>query len=284
MRTDPVAAAGLCRHCGGPLPRDFLPGAGDSDAGPRRYCCYGCRLLGEQRPASLPAADAANVREPAAGTPWFRIGVGVALASQAMLLGFAVNLTPPEGAWRGLLHAILAGSAFAVLAVLGGPLFRAAWDRARRRRVSVELLFIAGILGALGASLWSSVTGIGAVYYEVVAVLLAVYTAGKTLTARARERALAESRRLRETFDTCRRVRDDGSEILTSAAAIEAGDVVRVFPGEPVPVDGRIRSGASFVRETPLSGEPFPVVRRAGDAVLAGSWAEDGELVVEATA
>lgn len=219
-----------------------------------------------------------------AGTPWFRIGVGVALASQAMLLGFAVNMTPPEGAWRGMLHAILAASAFAVLAVLGGPLFQAAWDRARRRRVSVELLFIAGIVGALGASLWSSATGIGAVYYEVVAVLLAVYTAGKTLTARARERALAESRRLRETFDTCRRVRPDGSEVLTPVGAIEAGDVVRVFPGEPVPVDGRIQSGASFVRETPLTGEPFPVVRRTGDAVLAGSWAEDGELRVEATA
>ncbi|MBN8246851.1 MAG: cation-translocating P-type ATPase [Verrucomicrobia bacterium] len=271
----------LCRHCGGPLPPDFLPGAGDSEAAPRRYCCYGCRLLGERRPSTLPGAE---VVEPVAGTPWFRIGVGVALASQAMLLGFAVNLTPPDGTWRLLLHGLLAGSAVAVLGVLGGPLFRAAWDRALRRRISVELLFIAGIVGALGASLWSSATGIGAVYYEVVAVLLVVYTAGRTLTARARERALAESRRLRETFDTCRRVRPDGSESLTPVGAVEAGDVVRVFPGEPVPVDGRIRSGASFVRETPLTGEPFPVVRRAGDAVLAGSWAEDGELLVEATA
>jgi len=280
LATGYATAGTWCRHCGGPLPPDFLPGAGDSDAAPRRYCCYGCRLLGEQRPVTLPATE---VVEPVAGTPWFRIGVGVALASQAMLLGFAVNLTPPEGSWRLLLHGILAGSALAVLCVLGGPLFGAAWDRVRRRRVSVELLFIAGILGALGASLWSTATGIGAVYYEVVAVLLVVYTAGKTLTARARERALAESRRLRERFDTCRRVRPDGSEILTPVGAIEAGDVVRVFPGEPVPVDGRIQSGASFLRETPLTGEPFPVVRRTGDTVLAGSWAEDGELLVEAT-
>lgn len=218
-----------------------------------------------------------------AGTPWFRIGVGVALASQSMLLGFAVNLTPPEGSWRLLLHGLLAVSSVAVLGVLGGPLLRAAWERARRRRISVELLFIAGIVGALGASIWSTLTGIGAVYYEVVAVLLVVYTAGKTLTARARERALAESRRLRETFETCRRIRPDGSECLTPVGAVEAGDRIRVFPGEPVPVDGRIRSGASFVRETPLTGEPFPVVRRAGDTVLAGGWAEDGELVVEAT-
>ena len=57
-----------------------------------------------------------------------------------------------------------------------------------------------------------------------------------------------------------------------------------MFPGEPVPVDGRILEGASYLRETPLTGEPFPVVRRVGDRVLAGSWAEDGELLLEATA
>lgn len=269
-----------CDYCGAPLPVDFLGGSRTGLAEPRRYCCYGCRLLGDQRPESLPAAE---MVESVHGTPWFKIGAAVALASQAMLLGFAVNLTPPSGALRGALHAALAGSAIAVMALLGWPLFRASWGSARQRRIRIELLFLAGIVGAFGASVWSTFTGIGAVYYEIVAVLLVVYTVGRTLTAHARERAFAESRRLRDTFDTCRRIQPDGTAVPTPVAAVETGDRVRVFPGEPVPVDGRILEGASFVRETPMSGEPFPVVRRAGDRVLAGSWAEDGELLIEST-
>lgn len=200
-----------------------------------------------------------------------------------MLLGFAVNLTPPSGPIRTVLHAALAGSAVLVLAVLGWPLGRASWECVCRKRITVELMFLAGIVGAFGASLFSSFTGIGAVYYEVVAVLLVVYTIGKTLTARARERALAETARLRDTFDVCRRVKPDGAIELCPAAAIETGDRVRVYPGEPIPVDGRILTGTSFVQETPLTGEPQAVVRRPGDRILAGSWAEDGELDVEAT-
>jgi len=266
-----------CEYCGAPVPAEVGPSPGDAPA--RRFCCYGCRVLGEHRPQRTDEpGDSGSVT-----TPWFRIGLGVALASQAMLLSFAVNLTPPEGPIRWALHAVLAGSAFLVLVVLGCPLLRASWDCVCRRRVTVELMFLAGIIGAFGASVFSSCTGLGAVYYEVVAVLLVVYTTGKTLTARARERALTETVRLRDTFDMCQRIRPDGTVEVCAAAAVEPGDRVRVRPGEPVPVDGRIVSGTSFVRETPLTGEPHPVVRRPGDRVLAGSWAEDGELVLEAT-
>ncbi|MFM7803064.1 MAG: heavy metal translocating P-type ATPase, partial [Verrucomicrobiota bacterium] len=61
---------------------------------------------------------------------------------------------------------------------------------------------------------------------------------------------------------------------------IVAGDLVRVLPGEPIPVDGVVVRGEGFVRETPLTGEPEPVVRRVGDPVMAGGFSEDAELVV----
>jgi P-type Cu+ transporter len=217
-------------------------------------------------------------------TPWLRIAVGAVLAGQAMLLGLAMNLTAPLGLARTLLHATLLLSALTALAILGRPLLSAAYDELRRRRLSFELLFLAGIGGALAASLVNTFAGPGAVYYEVVAVLLTVYAVGRTLGAESRARALAETRRLRNTFDICAKLTADGSFVSTRVADIQPGDHIRVRPSEPIPVDGRILQGQAFVSETPLTGEPFPVVRRPGDQVLAGSYCEDGELRIAATA
>jgi heavy metal translocating P-type ATPase len=200
-----------------------------------------------------------------------------------MVLGLAVNLSQPEGDLRRLLHGGLILSAGLVLVVLGGPLVRSGWECACRRKVGVELLFLAGIAGALGASLYSTWTGIGAVFYEVVAVLITVYTAGKMLTAQMRQRAISEVTRLRGVLARTRIVRSDGSHEECSVEAVEPGDTVVVFPGELIPVDGIIRQGHAFVSETPLTGEPFPVVRRAGDPVFAGSYCEDAELLIQAT-
>lgn len=200
-----------------------------------------------------------------------------------MLLGMAVNLAPPTGVARACLHGVLIASTSGVLALLGWPLLQATIEEARHRRISIELLFLAGLGGALGASLWSTFTGVGAVYYEVVGVLLTVYAVGKTLGAQSRARALAESQVLRRTFETCQQIGPDGSAIARPVAAIQPGDMVRVLAGEPIPIDGRIEVGQAFVCETPLTGEPFPVVRRAGDLVFAGSYAEDGELTITAS-
>jgi heavy metal translocating P-type ATPase len=218
------------------------------------------------------------------GTPWFKIAVGAVLSGQAMLLGLAVNLAPPAETPRWLLHGALLISTLAALAILGRPLLSAAFEEIRQRRASIELMFLLGIAGALGASIHSTLSGLGAVYYEVVAVLLTVYSVGKTLGAASRARAVRESQRLAETFEQCRRVAPNGSEATVRVAEVCPGDQIRVLPGDPVPVDGRILRGQAFVCETPLTGEPFPVVRRAGDMVFAGSYSEDGELLIAATA
>ena len=263
-----------CAYCDAPLPEtgvdSALPGHGP------RYCCYGCRILGEaaHRPVAVPTAK---------DSPWFKIAVGAVLAGQAMLLGLAVNITPPAGGARWVLHAALMISSVAALAILGRPLMQSAIEEIRQRRVSIELLFLVGIAGALGASLYSTISGVGAIYYEVVAVLLTVYSVGRTLGAQSRARALAETRHLQRTFETCRKIAGDGSLVTARVAEIQAGDQIRVLAGEAIPIDGRVVQGQAFVCETPLTGEPFPVVRRTGDAVFAGSYSEDGELRISAT-
>jgi Cu+-exporting ATPase len=260
-----------CAYCDAPLPPEATQGHG------AKYCCYGCRVLGEagHKPATLPEVQEAS---------WFKIAVVVVLAGQAMLLGLAANVSELGSQARWLLHAALMLSSFVTLGILGPPLLQSAVADLKRRRVSIELFFLTGIVGALGASIHSTFTGVGAIYYEVVAVLLAVYSVGRTLGAQCRARALLETRRLVHTFQTCQKIAPDGTLVPTPVTEIRVGDEVRVLPGEPIPVDGRIVSGQAFVLETPLTGEPFPVVRRAGDTVLAGSYSEDGELRIVATA
>jgi heavy metal translocating P-type ATPase len=266
----------LCGYCGGPMTEVGTAPPPASTHPATRYCCYGCRLLGEA--GEKPAAT--NLWAP---TPWFKVGVGAAIAGQTMLLSLAVNLSEPTGATRSLLHGALIVATAAVLLILGGPLLRSARDAWRAREASIDFLFLAGMAGALLASLQSTFTGIGAVYYEVVAVLLTVYSAGRTLGAQSRARALAEARQLREAFEECRLVQSDGTTRMTTVGSVQAGNRVRVLAGEAIPIDGRIECGQAFIRETPLTGEPFPVVRRAGDRVHAGSFAEDGDLLVQAT-
>lgn len=262
-----------CSYCDAPIPETA---ATNAQSHTPHYCCYGCRVLGEAGQKPIEAS-------PTTTSPWFKIGVGAVLAGQAMLLGLSLNLTPPTGLVRWILHLALILSSLAALAILGRPLLDSALETLRQRRISIELLFVAGILGALGTSFYSTIRGEGSVYYEVVAVLLTVYSVGKTLGAQSRARALAETRHLQRRFETCHKLAPDGSTSTVPVAEIQPDDQVRVLIGEPIPIDGRITHGQAFICETPLTGEPFPVVRRPGDPVCAGSYSEDGELRVVAT-
>lgn len=210
---------------------------------------------------------------------WLRLGLAALIAGQSMVFSFAVNLDTPEPSSYLVLHGLLALAAVAVFVLVGGPLARSAWEQARLRRFSVEQFFLVGVLGAFAASLTSSITREGDVYYEVVSVLLAIYSLGRIVGERQRRLALASASALREEFDLCLRVTCCGTEEEVRVADIRRGDRVRIRAGSGVPVDGVIDAGSALVAETPLNGEPFPVVKRPGDRLRAGSRVLDAALL-----
>ncbi len=212
-----------------------------------------------------------------------RLAVAGLIAGQSMIFGLAVSMSPPTGETRWIIHGALCVSAVAVFFLAGLPVLREALAAARQGRIVIEQLFLAGIAAAFGASVHSTLTGHGHIYYEVVAILVAIYTFGKLIGEKRRRAAREAARVLGLEFDSCERISCDGSTKTVPSSAIEAGDRLLVRAGAAVPCDGVIEEGTAFVRETALTGEPFPVVKRAGDSILAGSYSVDGLLTVRAT-
>ncbi len=215
---------------------------------------------------------------------WLRIGIGLAVAGQTMVFSLGLNLTPAEGLSRWVVHAVLIASSLAVLIFLGRDLLASAWTALRHRRVTIDLLFLLTLFGAFTASLVSTFTGVGAVFYEIVAILVVVHTIGRMLGARSRVAALNAVTGLRTDFARCRAVSPDGIEAELEVSALAPGDLVLVAPGGPVAVDGVIVEGRAYLRETALTGEWAPVARGPGDTVLAGSYSVDGYLRIRPTA
>ena len=216
----------------------------------------------------------------------FRIGISLALAGQSMVFGLGYNnaLAAGEAPAPGtlpylLLHGTLLLSSLAVVLLLGRPLLRQTASALAGRRLTVESLFVLSGFGALAGSLLSSIRGEGSVYYEVVAIVLCVYAIGKQLGVVQKGkvgRALAIHR---QAFDTAV-VERGGDRVTVPVGEVTGDDRVAVGPGEPIPVDGVIRSGNGYIRETALTGEPVPVSKGSGQTVLAGTWSVDGNFII----
>ncbi|HET6913362.1 MAG TPA: heavy metal translocating P-type ATPase [Rhodanobacteraceae bacterium] len=125
--------------------------------------------------------------------------------------------------------------------------------------------------------------GMLGVYFEPAGVIVALVLLGEWLELRARGKTSAAIRRLLDLAPrTARRIDADGSEHDVPIEEVHAGDVLRIRPGEKVPVDGEVLEGASSVDESMLSGEPMPVEKRAGDRLTGGTVNANGALKMRA--
>ena len=125
--------------------------------------------------------------------------------------------------------------------------------------------------------------GMVGVYFEVAASIIALVLLGEWLELRARGQTSAAIRQLLGLAPkTARRIAADGTETDVSLEHLKVGDLLRVRPGEKVPVDGRVRDGRSTIDESMLTGEPLPVDKSPGDRVAGATINQTGALVIEA--
>jgi len=120
-----------------------------------------------------------------------------------------------------------------------------------------------------------------AVYFEAAAVIISLTLLGQVLELKARSQTSAAIKALLGLAPkTARRIRADGSEEDIPLSHVHVGDLLRIRPGEKVPVDGAVVEGSSAVNESMITGEPMPVSKRVGDTVIGATLNTTGALVM----
>jgi Cu+-exporting ATPase len=121
------------------------------------------------------------------------------------------------------------------------------------------------------------------VYFEAAAVITALVLLGQVLELRARSRTNAAIKLLLGLApNTARIVRDDGTEEDIALDQVHPGDILRVRPGDKVPVDGTVTEGRSSVDESMVTGESMPVEKQAGDGLIGATVNGTGSLLMHA--
>jgi len=149
--------------------------------------------------------------------------------------------------------------------------------------VSVAYVYstVAAFVPSLFPSAFRSASGEVAVYFEAAAVITALVLLGQVLELRARRRTSVAIRELLELAPaTARRVSAGGHEHDVPLSEVRVGDILRVRPGEKIPVDGEVTEGASNVDESMVTGEPIPVEKGPESPVVGGTLNTTGSLLM----
>lgn len=163
------------------------------------------------------------------------------------------------------------------------PFYRGALSSLRARSMTMDVPICIGLLTTWAYSVWAAVTTRGEVYFDTVAMFVFVLLVGRVLENASRGRvSSAVERLLALGARSARRVRD-GERFEVPVDEVVPGDVVEVWQGERIPVDGKVLSGGAWVDASMLTGEPAPRAVEAGSDVSAGTVCTDGQIALVAT-
>lgn len=121
------------------------------------------------------------------------------------------------------------------------------------------------------------------VYFEATAMIIGLVSLGLALETRARGKTSEAIKRLIGLQPKTARIVRDQLEVDIPIAEVQVGDLLRVRPGEKIPVDGEVVEGSSTVDESMLTGEPMPVEKKQGEALSAGTINKSGSVLFKAT-
>ncbi|GAB4113944.1 MAG: copper-translocating P-type ATPase [Wenzhouxiangellaceae bacterium] len=215
--------------------------------------------------------------------PLLLVSMGGMLPGQDMnaLLGHGIRL------WLEL------ALATPVVLWCGWPFLQRGWQSIRHRSLNMFTLIALGVSVAYLYSLLATLApglfpaafrdshGQVGVYFEAAAIIVTLVLVGQVLELRAREATGSAIRSLLElAAKTARRIDDDGNEHDVPLDEVHNGDLLRVRPGEKIPVDGSVEEGQSAVDESMLTGESMPVHKQSGDRLIGATMNTSGSLIM----
>ncbi len=173
----------------------------------------------------------------------------------------------------------------------GGRFYRAAWRAIRHGATNMDTLVVVGTTAAWGysvvATLWPQVlrdAGLDtATYFDSAAIVIGLVLLGRWLEARAKGRATGAIRRLVGLQATSAWLVLPGGDEEVPLERVQPGDLLRVRPGDRIPVDGRVVEGTSAVDESMLTGEAIPATKGPADEVIGATRNTTGSFVMRAT-
>ncbi len=173
----------------------------------------------------------------------------------------------------------------------GGRFYRAAWKAGRHGGATMDTLVAVGTSAAWAYSVFVTMYP-GIVheaglhpesYFDSSAIIIGLILFGRWLEDRAKGRTTGAIRRLVGLQAKTARLVRDGEEVEVELALVQPGDLLRVRPGEKIPVDGVLVEGTSAVDESMLTGEPIPATKNPGDEVIGATLNTTGSFVMSAT-
>ncbi len=216
---------------------------------------------------------------------WRKLLVSAASAAIVMLLsmGSGTHTAGPRSRWLQLALSL------PVVLWAGRHFYTRAWSAFRHHSADMNTLIAVGTGAAFSYSVvvtvaagWFASRGVAPyVYFEPVVVIIALILFGNLLEARARSHTSAAVRKLAGLRPATARVIRGGEEREIPLDDLEVGDDAVVRPGEKIPADGTVIDGTSNVDESMLTGEPLPVAKSVGAAVVGATLNRNGALRIK---
>jgi P-type Cu+ transporter len=238
---------------------------------------------------ALEAAEAAEVAERARE---LRLMLVQSLASIAVSIGIMfVMFWPQTVVPMEDLNKLVLWPATFIQFWAGGRFYRAAWRTLRHGGATMDTLVVVGTSAAWGYSvivtMWPEVFRAAGLrpetYFDSSTIIIGLVLLGRWLELRARGQTTGAIRRLIGLQARTARLVRGTEEIDVPIDQVQPGDLLRVRPGEKVPVDGVLVEGASAVDQSMLTGEAIPVERATGDEVIGATLNTTGSFVMRAT-
>ena len=222
---------------------------------------------------------------------WIGLVLTIPLFAMTMAEMFGISLaswiSPTTSGWLQLILAT------PVVLWAGWPFFERGWRSITNRSLNMFTLIAIGTGAAYFYSLVAVVfpnifpepfrsEGHVAIYFEAAAVIVVLVLLGQVLELRARRRTSGAIRELLSLAPPTAIVVREGDEVEVPLEHVHANEILRVRPGDKIPVDGTITDGKSSVDESMITGEPIPVSKGAGDSVIGGTVNQTGSFLFRA--